>query len=122
VYAYQTSVLPGVIKGWARHEVKVDRYTLAHGELLILLFDPREGSPTKGVLQRVMLSPRGVRQLTIPVGVWHLLANLGQEEVQVINLPTEVYHHEKPDRILLPWDGPDSPVDVRAYLPASWRA
>lgn len=116
-YVYQTSLFPGVIKGWARHEVKVDRYVLTHGELLVLLYDAREDSPTKGVLQRVMMSPRGVRQVMIPVGVWHLLANLGQDEAQLINLPTQPYHHDQPDRILLPWDSPELPVNVRDYLP-----
>ena len=115
-YVYQTSVFPGQIKGWARHEVKVDRYTLSHGELLVLLYDGRADSPTRGVAQRVMLSPRGVMQLTIPVGVWHLLANLGDVETQVVNLPTERYHHDHPDRILLPWDTDQIPVDVRSYL------
>lgn len=117
VYVYQTSVFPGQIKGWARHEVKVDRYTIAVGELVILLFDDREGSPSKGVLQRVMLSPRGTRQVQIPVGVWHMIINVGDIEAHVVNLPTEAYHHDKPDRILLPWDSPDIPVDVRSYLP-----
>jgi dTDP-4-dehydrorhamnose 3,5-epimerase len=117
VYVYQTSVFPGQIKGWARHEVKVDRYTLASGELLVLLYDGRPGSATEGVLQRVMLSPRAARQITIPVGVWHMIINLGSDEAQLVNLPTERYHHDKPDRILLPWDTDELPVDVRAYLP-----
>ena len=117
VYVYQTSVFPGQIKGWARHEVKVDRYALSSGELLVLLWDGREHSPTYGNQQRVMLTARGVRQLTIPVGVWHLLANIGDVETHVINLPTERYHHEKPDRILLPWDSDEIPVDVRSFLP-----
>ena len=117
VYAYQTSVFPGQIKGWARHEIKTDRYTLVTGELLILLHDGRAQSPTGGLTQSVVLSPRGVRQVVIPVGVWHLLANTGTDEVHVVNLPTQPYHHDRPDRILLPWDTDELPVDVRAYLP-----
>jgi dTDP-4-dehydrorhamnose 3,5-epimerase len=117
VYAYQCSVFPGQIKGWARHAVKTDRYSLATGELLVLLHDGRPDSPTCGLTQRVVLSARGDRQLMIPPGVWHLLLSLGTEEVQVLNLPTEPYHHDAPDRILLPWDSDELPVDVRAYLP-----
>ena len=117
VYAYQTSVLPGQIKGWARHEVKKDRYTITAGELLVLLHDPRPDSPTCGVSQSIVLSPRGVRQLVIPVEVWHMIINLRAEEAQLINLPTEPYHHANPDRILLPWDTDEIPVDVRSYLP-----
>jgi len=117
VHVYQTSLLPGQIKGWARHEHKVDRYTIAIGELLTLLYDGRPGSPTEGVLQRVVLSPRGVMQVRIPTGVWHVLINLSSSETHFINLPTKPYVYEQPDRILLPWDTDELPVDVRSYLP-----
>lgn len=117
VHVYQTSLWPGQVKGWARHEHKVDRYTIAVGEMLALLYDGRVGSPTEGVLQRIVLSPRGDMQMRIPTGVWHLLINLSTDETHFINMPTTPYLYEKPDRILLPWDTDELPVDVRAYLP-----
>jgi dTDP-4-dehydrorhamnose 3,5-epimerase len=117
VHVYQTSLRPGQIKGWARHEHKVDRYTIAVGEMLALLYDARAGSPTEGVLQRIALSPRGTMQIRIPVGVWHLLVNLSPDETHFINMPTQAYVYETPDRILLPWDTDELPVDVREYLP-----
>jgi len=117
VWAYADMVRPGQVKGWARHELKVDRYTLVAGELLVLLYDGRAGSATHGLTQRLVLSCAGARQVRIPVGVWHLLANIGTGEAHFVNLPTEPYHHEAPDRILLPWDTDELPVDVRAHLP-----
>lgn len=117
VYAYQSSVFPGQVKGWSRHEVKADRYCLAHGELMVLLHDGRPGSGTRGLTQRVVLSARGDRQLLIPPGVWHLISALGSAEAHVVNLPTEPYHHKAPDRFQLPWDTDELPVDVRRYLP-----
>jgi dTDP-4-dehydrorhamnose 3,5-epimerase len=117
VYAYQCSVLPGQIKGWSRHEIKTDRYCLAVGEIMLLLHDSRPDSPTHARTQLVMLSPQGVRQVVIPAGVWHLLANAGSQEAHLVNFPTERYHHDAPDRILLPWDTDELPVDVREYLP-----
>ena len=117
VRCYQTSVRPRQIKGWARHEVKIDRYCLVSGELMVLLHDARADSPTRGVTQRVMQSPEGDRQILIPVGVWHVIINLRDEDAQLINFPTEPYHHDKPDRILLPWDTDELPVKVSDYLP-----
>jgi len=117
VWCYQTSVRPRQIKGWARHELKVDRYCLTSGDLMVLLHDDRGGSPSRGVTMRVMLSPEGDRQIVIPVGVWHMIINLRDEDAQLLNFPTEPYHHDKPDRILLPWDTDELPVDVRAHLP-----
>lgn len=117
VWAYGDMVRPGQVKGWARHDVKVDRYTLIVGELLLLLHDARSDSSSRGVTQSVVLSPTGDRQVRIPVGVWHLIANVGPEPAHFVNLPTMPYDHEAPDRVLLPWDTDELPVDVRGYLP-----
>jgi dTDP-4-dehydrorhamnose 3,5-epimerase len=117
VYAYQFSVRPHAMKGWGLHEHKLDRYTIISGEVLLFLWDDRDGSATRGVVQKVVMSDRGTRQVTIPVGVWHLSVNLGDEEARLVNFPTEVYHHSAPDRLLLDWDDPAVPVDVRAHLP-----
>lgn len=117
VYAYQFSVRPGQVKGWGLHERKRDRYTIISGEVLLFLYDSRADSPTHGQSMRLVLSDRGVRQVTIPQFVWHLSVNVGAVEASLINFPTEVYHHESPDRLLLPWDAPEIPVDIRAHLP-----
>ena len=45
---------------------------------MVLLYDVRADSPTRGVLQKVVMSDRVVRSLTIPTHVWHLNLNLGR--------------------------------------------
>jgi len=120
VWIYQTSVTPGVIKGWFVHDEKVDRYSLSSGQLLACFYDDRPGSPTRGNAVHAMLDVRGIRQVIIPTGVWHLIANVGTVDAELINLPTQPYHREKPDRRGLPWDTDKIPLDVRKLLPASW--
>lgn len=117
VYAYQFSVRPHMMKGWGLHERKTDRYTIIFGEIHLFLWDDRPSSPTQGVVQRVVLSDRGARQVIIPVGVWHLSLNLGADEARLINFPTDIYHHDAPDRLLLAWDSPEVPVDLALLLP-----
>ena len=117
VYAYQFSVRPGLMKGWGKHEHKIDRYTIISGETLLFLYDDREDSPTRGLAQRVTMSDRATRQVIIPRNVWHLSVNLIGEEARLVNFPTEVYHHEAPDRLLLPWDTDEIPVRIADYLP-----
>ena len=46
-----------------------------------------------------------------------MIINLRDEDAQLINFPTRPYQHDKPDRILLPWDTDELPVKVRDYLP-----
>lgn len=117
VYCYAFSVRPGTTKGWGLHEHKDDRYTLISGELLTVLYDARVDSPTHGLVQQVVLTGQGVRQLRIPTGVWHLNICLSPTEAFLINHPTEVYHHGAPDRLLLPWNTPEIPFDASAYFP-----
>ena len=92
-YAYQTSIRPGMLKGWFAHEKKLDRYHLVSGELLVLLYDDRENSPTKNVVQKLILSEATVRQVLIPPNVWHLSLNVGQEDAILVNLPSTHYDH-----------------------------
>ena len=67
-----------------------------------------------------MLSERGIRQIRIPRRrVAPALPTPTPHETHFVNLPTEPYHHEAPDRLLLPWDTDQLPVDVSKYLPRS---
>ena len=119
-YAYQTSIRPGMLKGWFAHEKKVDRYHIVRGELLVLLYDGREDSPTCGVSQKLLLSDRTARQVLIPQRVWHLILNVGQEDAILVNLPSTCYDHENPDRFHIPYDTDLIPIDVRSYFPVTF--
>jgi dTDP-4-dehydrorhamnose 3,5-epimerase len=117
VYCYMFSVRVNQVKGWGLHLEKDDRYTLINGEIMTVLYDARLDSPTHGLVQRVYLTENGARQLTIPPGVWHANVNIAQSESHLINHPTEVYHHEHPDRLLLPWDSEQIPADLASLFP-----
>lgn len=117
VYCYAFTIRPMQTKGWGLHLEKDDRYTLIDGEVLTVLYDARLESPTHAQIQKVVLSTQGVRQLLIPTGVWHINVNLGSTEAFMINHPTRVYVHERPDRLMLPWDTSALPVDVAGVFP-----
>jgi dTDP-4-dehydrorhamnose 3,5-epimerase len=97
-YAYQTSLRPSTLKGWFAHDHKDDRYHLVVGDIILFLYDDREGSVTEGQVQKVALSELAARQVLIPRGVWHLLLNVGASDAIVVNLPTQPYDHAEPDR------------------------
>ncbi len=118
-YAYQTSIRPGVAKGWFLHREKSDRYHLAVGELMLFLYDDREGSSTRGFVNKFLLSERSRRDVFIPCGVWHLSLNVGLTDAVLINLPTTRYNPESPDRYHLPFDSELIPVDIRSFFPLS---
>jgi dTDP-4-dehydrorhamnose 3,5-epimerase len=103
-YSYMWTIRPGVIKGWAVHEHKADRYTLLFGEVEIVLWDDREGSPTHGVVTQLFLSETRRQLLCIPAGVWHAIRGLGTRDGVLANFPTELYEHARPDKYGLPID------------------
>jgi dTDP-4-dehydrorhamnose 3,5-epimerase len=119
-YAYQTSIRPGMLKGWFAHEKKVDRYHIVSGELLVLLYDDREGSPTRGISQKFVLSEKSARQVLIPPLVWHLSMNVGTTDAILVNLPSTHYDHDNPDRFYLSIDSGEIPVDVRSFFPVTF--
>jgi dTDP-4-dehydrorhamnose 3,5-epimerase len=117
VYSYVFSIRVNQIKGWGLHEFKDDRYTLIKGEVLNVLFDARTDSKTFGMVQKVYLSEQGNRSLKIPTGVWHCNINISETEAMLVNFPTKVYNHLAPDRLLLPWNTTEIPVDLTQFFP-----
>lgn len=117
IYCYLFSIRRNFTKGWGLHLEKKDRYTLISGEIITVLYDPRLESPTYGKIQKVTLSEQGIRQLVIPIGVWHMNINISESESFLINHPTQIYNHESPDRFLLPLDSKEIPFDVKSLFP-----
>jgi len=120
VYCYMFSVRPNQVKGWGIHEFKDDRYTLISGEVLIVLYDVRPESKTFEKTQKVYLGGQGNQSLKIPTGVWHCLINIGETEAVLINHPTTVYNHNAPDKLLLPWNTTEIPIDLSKLFPSQF--
>ena len=120
VHGYVFTIRATFIKGWGIHLEKDDRYTIIHGEVATVLFDARKRSATYGRSAKYVLGSTGHQQLLIPRGVWHASINLGPDEAVLLNLPTHPYHHDAPDRLTLPWDTDEIPVDLRRHLPRAF--
>ncbi len=104
LFAYTFTIRPGVVKGWNLHRAHEDRYTLIEGDMALVLFDPRPGSPTEGETCRIVLSEYDRCLVTVPVNVWHADHNIGTRDVRAVNFPTAPYDHDNPDKWRLPID------------------
>lgn len=109
VYVYQTMVRPGMIKGWVYHREQNDRLFVSTGTLKIVLYDPREDSPTKGMVNEIFLSDRNRGLLKIPKLVLHAVQNIGTADATFINMPNKPYNHANPDKYRLPLDSKTIP-------------
>jgi dTDP-4-dehydrorhamnose 3,5-epimerase len=52
---YVTTTYPQVVKAWHYHQVQTDHICAIQGMIKLVLYDPRESSPTKGEINEFFL-------------------------------------------------------------------
>jgi dTDP-4-dehydrorhamnose 3,5-epimerase len=72
------------------------------GTLRIVVYDARTDSDTCGRLNVLHLGGHDRALVSIPAGVWHAVQNVGHEESAFINMPSQPYRHDDPDKYRLP--------------------
>ena len=98
VYVYTAVIRPGRIKGWVYHKAQLDRMFVLTGFLKIVLYDPREGSPTRGIVNEIHLTERNRGLVVIPPLVVHAVQNVGTIDGAFVNMPSRPYNHADPDK------------------------
>ena len=94
---YMTATYPGVVKGWHYHEQQTDMICCVSGELKLVLFDGRDGSPTKGLINEIFLGDANRLLVKVPSGIHHGWKCIREQAALVINLPDRTYCYEAPD-------------------------
>jgi dTDP-4-dehydrorhamnose 3,5-epimerase len=108
---YLSVVYPGVVKGWHYHKKQTDHFTFVKGMAKVVLYDSREGSPTKGEVNEYFMGEQNPVLLVIPPGVLHGMKGIGTEPAYLINVPTYHYVYEEPDEFRTPAHDPGIPYD-----------
>jgi len=88
---YFSVVYPGVVKGWHLHKEMTLNYACVSGKIKLVLFDERDDSATKGVLQEIFLGEDQYKLVQIPPGVWNGFKGVGIKEAIVANLATTAH-------------------------------
>jgi dTDP-4-dehydrorhamnose 3,5-epimerase len=104
VYVYTVTIPPGQKRGWVVHADQDDRMFISAGAVKVVLYDARPESPTFQVVQEIFSGKFERTLLRIPAGVFHGVVNIGQTDVDFVNMPTRPYLHERPDKYRLPAD------------------
>jgi dTDP-4-dehydrorhamnose 3,5-epimerase len=94
---YITAVNFGVVKAWHYHKLQHDHFVVVHGMAKVVLYDNREGSPTRGEVNDFFMGDRNMILLRIPAGVCHGFKGISPGETLVLNIPTEIYRYDNPD-------------------------
>ncbi len=108
---YMTTAYPGVVKAWHYHKKQTDHFVCVKGMMKVVLYDPREDSPTKGTINEFFIGEHNPMLIQIPPGVYHGFKCISEHEAMVINTVTEPYNHENPDEYRLPPHGGEIPYD-----------
>ncbi|MBM3315330.1 dTDP-4-dehydrorhamnose 3,5-epimerase [candidate division WOR-3 bacterium] len=108
---YVSTIYPGVVKGWHCHHVQTDYVTILKGMVKLVLYDDREGSPTRGEVAELFAGEQNPVLVVVPPFVWHGMKGVGAEPAYMLNCPTETYSYEQPDEFRRPPDDPGIPYD-----------
>ena len=108
---YLTTAYPGVVKAWHYHHKQTDHFVCTRGMMKVVLFDDREGSPTRGTINEFFIGEHNPMVVEIPRLVYHGFKCISDYEATVINITTECYNYKDPDEFRLPPHGGPIPYD-----------
>jgi dTDP-4-dehydrorhamnose 3,5-epimerase len=94
---YFSTVYPGVIKGWHKHQEMTLNYVCIEGRIKLVIYDDREGFSTKGELMEVFLGQDNYSLVIIPPNVWNGFKGMSAPNAIVANCCT---HPHDPSRSL----------------------
>jgi dTDP-4-dehydrorhamnose 3,5-epimerase len=106
---YFTTIYPGIVKGWHLHHQMTLNYACVYGSIKVVVYDPRENSPTHGQVMEVFLGPDNYALVQIPPKVWNGFKGMGTEAAIVANCATHPHDPTQSDR-MDPFDN-DLPYD-----------
>jgi dTDP-4-dehydrorhamnose 3,5-epimerase len=109
--SYVSLNYPGVVRAWHFHKKQTDFFVAVKGEVKVVLFDPRDDSPTRGQVNEFFLGENNPILLKIPIGVMHGYKTIGVEPSLLVNFPTMPYDANDPDEYRLPYNTEEIPYN-----------
>ena len=108
---YFSSVYPGVVKAWHRHREMTLNYCCIVGNAKVVVYDERDGSPTRGELQEVFFGRDNHCLVQVPPDTWNGFTAVGPGEALIANCCTHPHDPSRSTR-LDPWQN---------HIPYSWK-
>lgn len=107
---YFSLTLAGIVKAWKRHNRITQFFAVPVGNLLLVLFDPREDSLTKGMVQQVHLGEDNYQLIRIPAGIWYGFRAEGNSYSLIANCATDPHD---------PMESDKAPIECE-FIPYNW--
>ena len=85
--AYFSKINYNVIKGWKFHKEMKQNFCVPFGKLKLVLFDNRENSKTKGLINEIILDDsKNYKRVTIPKNIWYSFKCLSDPYCLLLNI------------------------------------
>ena len=92
--AYFSTVNFNCVKGWKKHIKMHLNLVVPHGEILFVLYDDRENSPTFKTYNEFKLSIKNYVRLTIPPQIWVAFKGIGKQKNLLLNI-ADIEHDQQ---------------------------
>ena len=109
VHMIYVSFRAQAISAWHYHKLQTDHIVVTQGVIKLVLFDPREDSPTYGSVNVFHLSRMRPTLVKIPPNIVHGLQNQDSTESSFINFFDREYQYDDPDEYRVAPDSPSVP-------------
>ena len=96
---YFSTIYRNVIKGWHLHHEMTLNYACIYGRIKLVIYDDREGSPTRGELIELFLGPDNYSLVIIPPEVWNGFKGMSEPLAIVANCCTHVHDPSRSQRL-----------------------
>lgn len=85
--AYFSLINHDVIKGWKKHKLINQNFCVPHGVIKLVIYDDRNDSVTKGVIQEIILdNSSNYKLLSMPPDLWYSFKGVGNDYSLLANI------------------------------------
>jgi dTDP-4-dehydrorhamnose 3,5-epimerase len=96
---YFSTVYRDAVKGWHRHREMTLNYACVAGRIKLVLYDERDGSPTRGQLMELFIGEDRYALVQIPPGVWNGFKGMSAPCAMVANCCTHPHDPSRSERL-----------------------
>jgi len=90
---------PGAVKAWHKHKTMTLNNAVVSGRVKLVLYDARDGSPTKGELMELFIGEDNYCLVKIPPGIINGYKTYGDKPAILANCATEPHDPDEMIRI-----------------------
>ena len=105
---YFSEIFPEAIKAWKKHRVQTQNIAVPVGRILLVIYDDRELSATKGKILEIELGrPDAYQRVRISPDIWYGFKCISSGPALLVNCAD--YPHNKNESEVISFDDPSIP-------------